>query len=211
MDSVVENSVVNLRPKDCVVVKQNSHGLINLNVLFTARSRVLSSTGLQSKLSYSSATSEPDCPELPSKPSWSLSSIMERRDAFNNTPDRNKDITPEVIDHLLNLAHLSKPQDPQELKRLERDVRRMRNFLEYIQSPDVQNHGAALVESLRSLVDDGEGLRLRPSPVMPSDPAALTEEEKEAVRRRDTLLERPKRTKGNFFVIGAELDPKQDN
>ncbi|KAF9109052.1 hypothetical protein BGX27_008054 [Mortierella sp. AM989] len=181
-----------------------------MNVWSCVSTGVLNS-GWQSKFSYSSATSDSECPELPSKPSWSLSSIMKKRDALNNTPDRSKDITPEVIDHLLALAHLSKPQDPLELKRLERDVRRMRNFLDYIQSPNVQDHGAAQVHSLRSLVDDGEGLRLRSNPPVASDSAAIAKEEQEAIRRRDILLERPKRVKGNFFVVGAELDPKQDN
>ncbi|KAF8958128.1 hypothetical protein BGZ46_002031 [Entomortierella lignicola] len=179
----------------------------NLSVANTC-SRAITSTRWQNKHYYSSSTSESDCPELPSKPSWSLSSIMERRDALQTQLDSSKHITPKVIDHLLQLAHLSKPQDPAELKRLERDVRRMRNFLLYIQSPN--NNAAALVESLRSLVDDGQGLRLREDPITLTDPDAIAKEEKEAIRRREILLERPKRTKGNFFVVGTELDPKKD-
>ncbi|KAG0368940.1 hypothetical protein BGX24_002646 [Mortierella sp. AD032] len=161
-----------------------------------------------------------DCPELPDKPSWSLSSIMEHRDSVT---DKNKDdITPETILHLINLAHLHKPSDPKILHELERDVRRMRNFLDYIQSCDTQGISSAAdcskpLENLRSLVDDGAGLRLRPTPTpstaSPSeqDKTMARKQERQGAERRDMLLERPARVKGNFFVVGAELDPKLEN
>ncbi|KAG0366746.1 hypothetical protein BGZ54_004927 [Gamsiella multidivaricata] len=145
----------------------------------------------------------------PSEPSWSLSSLLERRDALNTTPDHSRDITPETISQLLDLAHLHKPKDVQELKRLERDVRRMRNFLNYIRSPD--HPTSASVESLRSLVDDGEGLQLRQNIVSTESVAASKEDEQDLIHRRDELLKRPKRVKGNFFVVGTALDPKEDN
>ncbi|KAF9435197.1 hypothetical protein BGZ76_006736 [Entomortierella beljakovae] len=157
------------------------------------------------------STSDSDCPELPSKPSWSLNSIMERRDAIHISSDHSQDFTPETISHLLELSHLSKPKDPQVLERLERDVRRMRNFLNYIQASNMEKHGVASVETLRSLVDDGEGLRLRSNPAEVSNPEEIVKEEQESIRRRDVLLKSPKRTKGNFFVVGTELDPKQQN
>ncbi|CAO3569708.1 unnamed protein product [Mortierella alpina] len=160
-----------------------------------------------------------DCPELPSTPSWSLSSIMERRDRLSTSPDHSDDITPKTIDHLLKLAHLCKPTDPDELQRLVRDVRRMKNFLDYIQSCDTQHQRlttdpAKPVESLRSLVDDGFGLEMRldRSPADEDVNAGSKEQrDREAVRRRDVLLERPNRVKGNFFVVGTELDPKDSN
>ncbi|KAG0280484.1 hypothetical protein BGZ95_009971 [Linnemannia exigua] len=157
-------------------------------------------------------TSTVDCPELPDKPSWSLSSIMEHRDSVT---DKNKDdITPESILHLINLAHLHKPSDPKILHELERDVRRMRNFLDYIQSCDTQGISSAAdcskpLENLRSLVDDGVGLRLRPTPTTSTESSG--EQERQGAERRDMLLERPARVKGNFFVVGAELDPKVEN
>ncbi|KAF9279579.1 hypothetical protein BGZ68_007824 [Mortierella alpina] len=160
-----------------------------------------------------------DCPELPSKPSWSLSSIMEYRDRISTSPDHSDDITPETIDHLLKLAHLCKPTDPDELKRLVRDVRRMKNFLDYIQSCDTHHQRLSTdqskpVESLRSLVDDGFGLEMRSvEAAEDEDVGAGSKEqrEREAIRRRDVLLERPVRVKGNFFVVGTELDPKDSN
>ncbi|KAF9913207.1 hypothetical protein BX616_010163 [Lobosporangium transversale] len=172
--------------------------------------------------SDASVSNEPECPELPSTPSWSLKTLMEKRDAFNTTDDHSNDITPETIDRLLKLAHLCKPQDPKELKRLERDVRRMRNFLNYIRSTDGSQHNQTTpVENLRSLVDDGVGLRLRPSPVSSTSESLHPhgshnahndeENEQELLTRRDMLLKRPKRVKGNFFVVGTELDPKEDN
>ncbi|KAG0212349.1 hypothetical protein BGX28_006493 [Mortierella sp. GBA30] len=175
----------------------------------------------QSKSHYSliptGHNDDPDCPELPSTPSWSLSSIMERRDAHLTSPDHSNDITPETINHLLNLAHLCKPKDPVELQRLERDVRRMKNFLDYIQSCDTSHERLATdrsktVESLRSLVDDRSGLRLRPTVSAAADKGQDNnkEKEREAIRRREVLLERPSRVKGNFFVVGTELD-KDDN
>ncbi|KAI1314507.1 hypothetical protein EDD11_002124 [Mortierella claussenii] len=130
---------------------------------------------------------------------------MEKRDALNTTDDHSNDITPETIDHLLDLAHLYKPKDSQELKRLERDVRRMRNFLNYIRSTDHQHSSTASVESLRSLVDDGEGLRLRPSvaSATESNEGMFDEESKEnqPLDKRSILLKRPKVVKGNFFVV----------
>ncbi|KAF9345295.1 hypothetical protein BGX34_004874 [Mortierella sp. NVP85] len=138
--------------------------------------------------------------------------LMERRDALNTTDDHSNDITPETIDHLLNLAHLRKPEDPEELLRLERDVRRMRNFLDYIRSTDNKDHPAASVESLRSLVDDGEGLRLRANPpTNVGDQSRARDEQQNSEGRRDTLLQRPKQVKGNFFVVPTTLDPKEDN
>ncbi|KAI8595834.1 hypothetical protein EDD21DRAFT_25078 [Dissophora ornata] len=151
---------------------------------------------------------EPDCPELPSTPSWSLNSLLKRRDAISTSPDHSRDITPETIDHLLDLAHLRKPEDPLELKRLERDVRRMRNFLNYIRSTDNEHQPSATVESLRSLVDDGEGLRLRPTV---SNDLEKKDDEQELIKRRDMLLTRPSRVKGNFFVVGTALEPKDEN
>jgi hypothetical protein len=160
--------------------------------------------------------------------------LLEKRDApLDNakkstststaSPD-NDDITPEIIDRLLTLAHLQRPKDPQELARLERDLRRMRNFLNYIRSTDHQQRqqlagstssapasiptsisSSASVESLRSLVDDGQGLRLRSA----VDPAVV-EKQEDMIQRRDVLLMRPKRIKGNFFVVGTALD-KEDN
>ncbi|KAF9941463.1 hypothetical protein BGZ67_005045 [Mortierella alpina] len=160
-----------------------------------------------------------DCPELPSTPSWSLSSIMERRDRPSTSPDHSDDITPETIDHLLKLAHLRKPTDPEELQRLVRDVRRMKNFLDYIQSCDTQHQRLAAdhskpVESLRSLVDDGFGLEMRPDVAAEGkdvDTGSKDQRDREAIRRRDELLERPSKVKGNFFVVGTELDPKDSN
>ncbi|KAF9911960.1 hypothetical protein EC991_001407 [Linnemannia zychae] len=167
-----------------------------------------------------------DCPELPDKPSWSLSSILDHRDRIQAEHiKKGDDITPETIHHLLNLAHLHKPSDPKILHELERDVRRMRHFLDYIQSCDTQAVSSAAdcsrpLESLRSLVDDGAGLRLRPSTATsPSassssneqDQSLKREEARQGAERRDMLLERPVRVKGNFFVVGAELDPKQEN
>ncbi|KAF9959589.1 hypothetical protein BGZ72_009319 [Mortierella alpina] len=144
---------------------------------------------------------------------------MEHRDALSTSSDHSDDITPETIDHLLKLAHLCKPTDPDELKRLVRDVRRMKNFLNYIQSCDTQHQRSTTdhtkpVESLRSLVDDGFGLQTRPTvPAEDKDVEAGSKEQRdrEAIRRRDELLERSSRVKGNFFVVGTELDPKDSN
>ncbi|KAF9572061.1 hypothetical protein EC968_010392 [Mortierella alpina] len=155
----------------------------------------------------------------PSTPSWSLSSIMEHRDRLSTSPDHSDDITPATIDHLLKLAHLCKPTDPDELQRLVRDVRRMKNFLDYIQSCDTQHQRLAAdqskpVESLRSLVDDGFGLEMRSDVATEGedvDPGLKEQKDREAIRRRDVLLERPSRVKGNFFVVGTELDPKDSN
>ncbi|KAF9190908.1 hypothetical protein BGZ51_008057 [Haplosporangium sp. Z 767] len=130
---------------------------------------------------------------------------MEHRDDLTTSTDKSTHITPETIDRLLKLSHLCKPDDPKELKRLERDVRRMRNFLNYIQTFDTQHQP---IECLKSLVDDGSGLRLRPTMSLA---ATGQEDEQELLRRREMLLERPQRTKGNFFVVGTELDPKDDN
>ncbi|KAF9090944.1 hypothetical protein BGX23_005586 [Mortierella sp. AD031] len=137
---------------------------------------------------------------------------MEHRDSIH---DKNDDITPETIAHLLDLAHLHKPSDPKILQQLERDVRRMRNFLDYIQVCDTKTLSSAAdcskpLENLRSLVDDGEGLRLRPTSSENSQ-SSSREQERQRSERRDMLLERPKRVKGNFFFVGAELDPKQEN
>ncbi|KAG0004112.1 hypothetical protein BGZ65_000915 [Modicella reniformis] len=147
---------------------------------------------------------------------------MEHRDALNTTPDHSDDITPETIDHLLNLAHLRKPDDPQELLRLERDVRRMRNFLNYIRSTDNKDHASASIESLRSLVDDGKGVQLRSCAQTASgfdigslhisgDQDHAKDDQQELVLRRDVLLQRPKQVKGNFFVVTTTLDPKEDS
>ncbi|KAG0221551.1 hypothetical protein BGX31_009740 [Mortierella sp. GBA43] len=131
---------------------------------------------------------------------------MKRRDALHTADDEHSnDITPETIGHLLKLAHLRKPEDPEELLRLERDVRRIRNFLDYIRTTD-KDHPSTSIESLRSLVDDGEGLRLRSSV-----PTTIAENQQELERRRDALLRRPSQVKGNFFVVPAALDPKEDS
>ncbi|KAG0058816.1 hypothetical protein BGZ89_000949 [Linnemannia elongata] len=158
-----------------------------------------------------------DCPELPDKPSWSLSSIMEYRDSIPNG-NKDDDITPETIAHLIKLAHFHKPSDPKILHDLERDVRRMRNFLDYIQSCDTQILSSAAdcskpLENLRSLVDDGAGLSLRPTPTATeaTSEGGDRDQERKGAERRDMLLARPKRVKGNFFVVGAELDPKLEN
>ncbi|KAG0035729.1 hypothetical protein BGZ81_000022 [Podila clonocystis] len=180
---------------------------------------------------YSSSThSKPsddiDCPELPSTPSWSLQSILQNRDiAVKPDQPDSQEITPDTIDHLLRLAHLQKPTDPQDLATLQRDVIRMRNFLDYIRtnSPESQQCREAeeteirfplrtspdLVQGLRSLVDDGHGLRTRGS--TSAEIGEPQDHERDLLRRRDVLLERPKRVKGNFFVVGAELDPKEEN
>lgn len=139
-------------------------------------------------------------------------------------PD-SEEITPDTIDHLLRLAHLQKPTDPNDLAMLQRDVIRMRNFLDYIRanSPESQQCREAeeteirfplrtspdLIQGLRSLVDDGHGLRTRATPS--SVTSDSQDQERDLLRHRDVLLERPKRVKGNFFVVGAELDPKEDN
>ncbi|KAF9130523.1 hypothetical protein BGW39_002981 [Mortierella sp. 14UC] len=149
---------------------------------------------------------------------------MEHRDRIQTEHiDKGDDITPETIHHLLNLAHLHKPSDPKILHELERDVRRMRNFLDYIQSCDTQAVSSAAdcskpLENLRSLVDDGAGLRLRPSTTALSssssgeqDQSLTRELARQGAERRDMLLERPVRVKGNFFVVGAEVDPKLEN
>ncbi|KAF9124278.1 hypothetical protein BGX30_001024 [Mortierella sp. GBA39] len=142
---------------------------------------------------------------------------MKHRDSI---PDNKKDddITPETIAHLIKLAHFHKPSDPKILHELERDVRRMRNFLDYIQSCDTQILSSAAdcskpLENLRSLVDDGAGLRLRPIPTATevTSEGGDREQERKGAERRDMLLERSKRVKGNFFVVGAELDPKVEN
>ncbi|KAG0259099.1 hypothetical protein BG011_002836 [Mortierella polycephala] len=148
---------------------------------------------------------EKDYPELPSEPSWSLKSIMKRRDKFTTSTDKSTHITPATIDQLLRLSHLCKPTDRKELKHLEKDVRRMRNFLNHIVTFDTEHEP---IEGLKSLVDDGSGLRLRPTTSLA---ATEQEGEQELLRRREMLLERPQRVKGNFFVVGAELDPKDDN
>ncbi|KAF9935060.1 hypothetical protein FBU30_008553 [Linnemannia zychae] len=141
---------------------------------------------------------------------------MEREDSVHN---KDNDITEETIEHLINLAHLHKPSDPSILHELERDVRRMRNFLDYIQSCNTQILSSATdcskpLENLRSLVDDGAGLQLRPFPTQTSDehdPDLIKEQERQGIERREILLKRSQRTKGNFFVVGAELDPKAEN
>ncbi|KAF8946192.1 hypothetical protein BGZ47_001080 [Haplosporangium gracile] len=141
---------------------------------------------------------------------------MKHRDSI---PDKGQDgdITPETIAHLIKLAHFHKPSDPKILQHLERDVRRMRNFLDYIQSCDTQILSSAAdctkpLENLRSLVDDGAGLRLRPTPMTEAiSEGGDRELEHQGAERRDMLLERPKRVKGNFFVVGAKLDPKLEN
>ncbi|KAG0083163.1 hypothetical protein BGZ93_010291 [Podila epicladia] len=180
---------------------------------------------------YSSSThntpsDDIDCPELPSTPSWSLQSILQNHDIAvkPNQPD-SQEITSDTIDHLLRLAHLQKPTDPQDLATLQRDVIRMRNFLDYIRtnSPESQQCREAeetevrfplrtspeLVQGLRSLVDDGHGLRTRGS--TSTGTGESQDQTRDLLRRRDVLLEGPKRVKGNFFVVGAELDPKEDN
>lgn len=138
---------------------------------------------------------------------------MKRRDALNTSDDHSNDITPETIDHLLNLAHLRKPEDPEELLRLERDVRRIRSFLDYIRSTDSKDHASASIESLRSLVDDGKGLRLCSNVATTSnaDSDQAMDEQQGLERRRDMLLRRPKQVKGNFFVVSTTLDPKEDS
>lgn len=92
----------------------------------------------------------------------------------------------------------------------------MRNFLDYIQSCDTQILSSAAdcskpLENLRSLVDDGAGLRLRPTETEQDLNLSDREQERKGAERRDMLLERSKRVKGNFFVVGAELDPKVEN
>lgn len=69
------------------------------------------------------------------------------------------------------------------------------------------------LENLRSLVDDGAGLRLRTTPTAmeATSEGGDREQERKGAERRDMLLERPKRIKGNFFIVGAELDPKLEN
>lgn len=63
------------------------------------------------------------------------------------------------------------------------------------------------------MVDDGTGLRLRPTPTATeaTSEGGDREQERKGAERRDMLLERPKRIKGNFFIVGAELDPKLEN
>ncbi|KAG0289179.1 hypothetical protein BGZ96_007193 [Linnemannia gamsii] len=141
---------------------------------------------------------------------------MLRLSRVDSIPDKDDDITPETIAHLIKLAHFHKPSDPKILHRLERDVRRMRNFLDYIQSCDTQILSSAAdcskpLENLRSLVDDGAGLRLRPTEADQDLNLLDREQERKGAERRDMLLERSKRVKGNFFVVGAELDPKVEN
>ncbi|KAF9962969.1 hypothetical protein BGZ70_007747 [Mortierella alpina] len=204
---------------------RSGHSSIGRITRYAASARVLTaSTFVQRQYRLYGTTptgvqDDTDCPELPSTPSWSLSSIMEHRDRLSNSPDRSDDITPETIDHLLKLAHLCKPTDPEELQRLVRDVRRMKNFLDYIQSCDTQHQRlttdpAKPVESLRSLVDDGFGLEMRPDGAAADedvDAGSKEQREREAICRRDVLLERASRVKGNFFVVGTELDTKDSN
>ncbi|KAG0330961.1 hypothetical protein BG000_011335 [Podila horticola] len=176
---------------------------------------------------HSTPSDDIDCPELPSIPSWSLQSILQNRDiAVKPDQPDSQEITPDTIDHLLRLAHLQKPTDPKDLATLQRDVIRMRNFLDYIRtnSPESQQCREAeeteirfplrtspdLVQGLRSLVDDGHGLRTRATTTS-SGAGGAQDKEIDLLHRRDVLLERPKRVKGNFFVVGAELDPKDDN
>ncbi|KAK3822538.1 MAG: hypothetical protein JOS17DRAFT_753913 [Linnemannia elongata] len=180
----------------------------------TANRSIPSLTSTRNKHTHTACS---DCPELPDKPSWSLSSIMEHRDSIHNS-NKDDDITPETIAHLIKLAHFHKPSDPKILHELERDVRRMRNFLDYIQSCDTQIMSSAAdcskpLENLRSLVDDGAGLRLRTTPTAmeATSEGGDREQERKGAERRDMLLERPKRIKGNFFIVGAELDPKLEN
>ncbi|KAF9421657.1 hypothetical protein BGZ94_008780 [Podila epigama] len=164
-------------------------------------------------------------------PSWSLQSILKNRDISvkSNQPD-SEEITPQTVDRLLRLAHLQSPTDPKELERLQRDVIRMRNFLDYIRANSVESQQCLeaeeegevrfplktapdLVKGLRSLVDDGQGLRTRETISSNTNDSteALQDQEKDGMRRREILLASPKRVKGNFFVVGAELDPKDGN
>ncbi|KAG0053647.1 hypothetical protein BGZ83_000718 [Gryganskiella cystojenkinii] len=178
-----------------------------------------------------------DCPELPSTPSWSLESIMDRRDQVppacpTSAPkDPSRDpITPETINQLIKLAHLRQPSDEKVLHRLQRDVIRMRNFLDYIRDYDLerphvtggikdgQAQAKAVVGNLRSLVDDGRGLQMRASPDADNmekivaqaeafnDDGIDESDEQAKLKRREMLLSRPKKVRGNFFVVatGAE-------
>ncbi|KAF8985519.1 hypothetical protein BGZ52_010475 [Haplosporangium bisporale] len=197
-----------------------------------SRSSIAGTSAKRVRISrYSSSThntpsDDVDCPELPSTPSWSLQSILQKRDvAIKPDQPDSEEITPDTIDHLLRLAHLQKPTDPNDLAMLQRDVIRMRNFLDYIRanSPESQQCREAeeteirfplrtspeLVQGLRSLVDDGHGLRTRAT--TSSVTIDSQDPERDLLRHRDVLLERPKRVKGNFFVVGAELDPKEGN
>lgn len=167
-----------------------------------------------------------DCPELPSTPSWSLKSIMEYRDqippACPTLPpkDPSRDpITPETINQLIKLAHLRPPSNEKVLHRLQRDVIRMRNFLDYIRDHDLERPHvtsgvkdgqaqAKVIVNLRSLVDDGKGLQMRTSrgADMYNDDGVDESDEQAKLKRRDMLLRRPKKVRGNFFVVATRPD-----
>ncbi|KAF9584059.1 hypothetical protein BGW38_007716 [Lunasporangiospora selenospora] len=151
-----------------------------------------------------------------SKPTWSVKSLLESHDHIqkNNkaTGDQEAEITPETINQLLTLAHLHKPEDPQELERLQRDLKNMRNFLKSIQSHGTDQQGDS-TRPLKSLVDDGHGLAMRPTQLSTEEEKVDEEANTDAnrSRRRDTLLKRAQMVKGNFFVVETVLDPEKDN
>lgn len=185
-----------------------------------------SSTSLSNTAKSASAHSQSnadvdDCPELPSTPSWSLRAIMVNRDrvpSANDPGDHSRDpITPETINHLIKLAHLRPPSDKKVLDRLQKDVIRLRNFLDYIRDYDLERPHVAggakngqsrarIVGNLRSLVDDGKGLQMRiigpDGQSSPGYSVGVDETDEQAkLKRRDVLLSRPQKVKGNFFVV----------
>ncbi|KAG0342909.1 hypothetical protein BG004_005550 [Podila humilis] len=190
-------------------------------------------------LSDHDGTDCPELPSTPSWSLASLLKVRDSIQGDIDQPG-TEEITSETIDNLLRLAHLQKPTDPADLAVLQHDVIRIRNFLNYIRSNSVESQqcredeegqsghsgqstrrstleprsplttSPELVTGLRSLVDDGHGLRTRSPTNMSAQPEELTNKD-DLIRQREILLERPKRVKGNFFVVGTELDPKKDN
>ncbi|GJJ75067.1 hypothetical protein EMPS_07425 [Entomortierella parvispora] len=157
---------------------------------------------------------------------------MEHRDLIppacptDASTDPSRDpITPETINQLIKLAHLRQPSDEKVLKRLQRDVIRMRNFLDYIRDHNLERPHvtsgvkdgqaqAKIVGNLRSLVDDGKGLRVRSTgPDGHSSPgysSGVDETDEQAKqKRREVLLSRAPNVKGNFFVVknGDDTSP----
>jgi len=142
----------------------------------------------------------------------------DRIPSANDPADHSRDpITPETINQLIKLAHLRQPSDKKVLARLQKDVIRLRNFLDYIRNYDLERPHVAggakdgqararIVGNLRSLVDDGKGLQMRTvgpdghSGVGYSSGVDETDEQAK-LKRREALLSRPQKVKGNFFVV----------